>query len=398
MLNPTNKVDRWLLPDGIEEVLPAQAGVLEHLRRAMIDLFETWGYDYVVPPMVEFTDSLLTGSGQDIDLLTFKLTDQISGKTMGIRADITPQAARMDAHSLKREGVNRLCYAGHVMHTKAKSPLGSRAPLKTGVELFGEAGIDADVEIVSLLLEALSVANIEKQYIDLGHVGIFRALAEAADLGADQEIALFKLLQTKSTAEVSHWLAENVDKPEAREWLEILPKLAGNINVIKNARQVFASAPDEVFVALDELEAVHAGVAERFPDAQFYFDLSELRGYHYHTGIVFGAFAPGVGNAIASGGRYDRIGEAFGRARPATGFDVDLTAICRIQQFNDQRVPGIFAPLADAPQLWQKICELRARGERVICGLSDQLVPFEHQNCDRQLLVSEDGSFMLEAL
>ncbi len=226
-----SKVDRWLLPDGIEEILPSQANQIEQLRRNLLNLFTAWGFDYVIPPMVEFTDSLLTGSGRDIELLTFKLTDQLSGKTMGIRADITPQAARMDAHSLRREGVNRLCYAGHVIHTKPKTPLSSRTPLMTGVELFGEASLDADIEIISLLLQSLNEIQLEKQYVDIGHVGVFRALAEASELNEEQEDALFNLLQVKSLSEINTWLDKNVSSEEAKHWFSQLPKLSGDISV-----------------------------------------------------------------------------------------------------------------------------------------------------------------------
>ncbi|VUD40617.1 ATP phosphoribosyltransferase regulatory subunit [Thalassocella blandensis] len=393
-----SKVDRWLLPDGIEEVLPNEANQIEQLRQRLLHLFETWGYDYVIPPMVEFTDSLLTGSGRDIELLTFKLTDQLSGKTMGIRADITPQAARMDAHSLQREGTNRLCYAGHVMHTRPKTPLSSRTPLMTGVELFGESGLDADIEIVSLLLAALSAIRLEKQYIDIGHVGVFRSLAEFAELNSEQELALFGLLQTKSQSEINAWLDVNVADEQARQWFSQLPKFSGSTGVLDKAREAFAEAPAEVLAALDELQALINVVSERYPNAQFYCDLSELRGYHYHTGIVFGAFAPGVGNAIASGGRYDHIGEAFGRSRPATGFDLNLTAICRLLRGNDKTEDkGIFAPETNSYAGWQKVLELREQGERVVCGLSGQTSPRDHQNCDR-ILREQDGQLIVEKL
>ncbi len=380
-----NKVDRWLLPDGIEEVLPFQANQIENLRRRLMTLFQRWGYDYVIPPMIEFTDSLLTGSGQDIDLLTFKLTDQISGKTMGVRADITPQAARMDAHSLKREGVNRLCYAGHVLHTRIKSPLGSRTPIKVGVELFGEAGLDADIEIISLLLETLTEVKLDKLYIDLGHVGVYRSLVEELALDADSEAELFNLLQTKARAEIETWVEKNISDDTQKQWLLALPKLSGGISVLDDARKVFESAPAEVNVAIDELEALLNTVSQRYPDAQFYCDLSELRGYHYHTGIVFGAFAPGVGNAIASGGRYDHVGEAFGRARPATGFDADLGALARLVELEAESQTGVFVPASEDELQWKAVQELRQKGERVVCGLAGQPAPYDYQYCDRKL-------------
>lgn len=391
------KVDRWLLPDGIEEMLPSEARRVEHLRRRLVDGFCSWGYDYVIPPLVEFTDSLLTGSGSDIELLTFKITDQLSGKTMGVRADFTPQTARMDAHSLRREGVNRLCYAGHVMHTRPKAALGSRTPIQAGVELFGEPGLDADIEVVSLLLETLKNAGFSRQYIDLGHVGVYRALAEIAGLNEEQEDTLFGLLQAKATTEIGHWVVDNIANTQARSWILELSKLSGSVGILDRAREVFAEAPAEVAAALDELNELAEVVGPRFPDAQLYFDLSELRGYHYHTGIVFGAFAPGLGTAIANGGRYDHIGEAFGRSRPATGFDINLTAVSRILEQEPVARPGIFVPGSDAPGQWQKICELRATGERVVVALSGQSEPVAHQCCDRILLES-GGEFVVQPL
>ncbi len=392
-----NKVDRWLLPDGIEELLPADSGKVESLRRRIVDLFRSWGYDYVIPPMVEFTDSLLTGSGQDIDLLTFKLTDQLSGKMMGIRADITPQAARMDAHSLRRDGVNRLCYAGHVMYTKPKTPLASRTPIQAGVELFGEAGLDADIEVISLLLETLKAANLSRQYIDIGHAGIYRGLAEYAELSREQELAFFDLLQAKASNEIAAWVANNVEDIKIRDWFLALPRLAGDSSILATARQTFVDAPAEVTVALDELEVIADVLLERYPDAQLYFDLSELRGYHYYTGLIFGAFAPGLGEAIANGGRYDHIGEAFGRARPATGFAVDLTAINRINEAQTEAEMAIFAPASSNPGQWQAIQTLREKGERVISGLSGQETPLDYQNCDRRL-IEVDGEFLVKPL
>ncbi|WP_045857423.1 ATP phosphoribosyltransferase regulatory subunit [Teredinibacter purpureus] len=396
-----SRVDRWLLPDGIEELLPEAANKVEGLRRRLVDTFKCWGYDYVIPPMVEFTDSLLTGSGRDIELLTFKVTDLVSGKTMGIRADMTPQAARMDAHSLKREGVNRLCYAGHVLHTRPKAPLASRTPVWAGVELFGEPGIDADLEVISLLLSTLQAAGLDKQYIDIGHVGIFRALSEAASLDEAKEEALFNLLQAKATTEIQRWVEDNIDEEYMRNWFIELPKLSGSVSTLARAQEVFAEAPAEVAAALDELAELAKVLQPRYPEAQLYFDLSELRGYHYHTGIVFGAFAPGLGEAIANGGRYDHIGEAFGRPRPATGFNVDLTAISQVVEVAEKVNGGIFAPSVSdtgvGTRQWQKISELRAAGERVVVALSGQTEPLLHQNCNR-VLVERNGQFEIESV
>jgi len=396
-INPMDKVDRWLLPDGIEEMLPEEASNVENLRRRLVDLFRSWGYDYVIPPMVEFVDSLLSGSGEDADLLTFKLTDQLSGKTMGIRADITPQAARMDAHSLKRSGINRLCYAGHVMYTRPKSPLASRTPVQVGVELFGESGLSADLEVISLLIEALEVAGLEKQYIDIGHASIFKALANYAELSKDDEAALFALMQVKASNEIASWLEEKVQKEDAARWLLSLTGLSGSASVLKEAEAILTGAPQAVAQALGDLQYLAKVLKQRYPMANLYFDLSELRGYHYYTGIIFGAFAPGIGNAIANGGRYDRIGEAFGRARPASGFAADLSAISRINIKTQQGKKGIFAQASESEFLWEAIKELRVKGERVVCGLGGQDKPLHHQNCDR-ILVEDNGIHIVKVL
>lgn len=380
-------VDRWLLPDGIEEVLPEEASRVEGLRRRLVDLFQSWGYDYVIPPMVEFIDSLLTGSGEDAYLDTFKITDQLSGKTMGIRADITPQAARMDAHSLQREGLNRLCYAGHVMYTKPKSPLASRTPIQVGVELFGESGLDADIEVISLLLETLEAAGLPDQYIDMGHVGVYRALIEEAGISKEQEAVYFELLQAKSMNSIESWVAETIADENMAKWLSALPKLAGGSQVLADAKVLFDEAPAEVLAALDELEMIDSVLSVRYPASKRYFDLSELRGYHYYTGVIFGAFAPGLGNAIANGGRYDHVGEAFGRSRAATGFAADLMSISRVTGRCELAPSGIFVLNSDEQGVWAKVKELRAQGERVVCALAGQTAPYKHQHCNRQLVV-----------
>ncbi len=395
------EVERWLLPDGIEEMLPNEAAQVEALRRRLVNLFQRWGYDYVIPPMVEFTDSLLTGSGEDISLLTFKMTDQLSGKMLGLRADITPQVARMDAHSLKRDGINRLCYAGHVAHTRPKGPLRSRTPIQVGVELFGEAGLQADIEVISLLLNTLQEAGLPEQYLDLGHVGLFRELARHAGLTKAQEVALFELLQAKASSAIAAWLENEVSDASLRRYFAALPQLAGGLEVLDEAEALFADAPTalrEVIVsALNDLRGVAQALAPRYPGAKLYFDLSELRGYHYLTGIVFGAFAPGAGTAIANGGRYDHVGEAFGRPRPATGFAVDLTAVRSLLGPQVAETKGIFAAFCDDEASWAEVQRLRDMGERVVCGLSGQQAPWPHQRCDR-ILEKIEGGFTVVTL
>lgn len=386
--------DRWLLPDGVEEILPAEAKAIDTLRRRLLDLYSTWGYDMVIPPLLEYTDSLLIGLGRDVDLLTFKVTDQLSGRTLGIRADITPQTARMDAHSFHRAGANRLCYAGHVVHTRPKNPLATRTPIQAGLELYGEPSIAADIEVVSLLLESLRVAGLARQHIDLGHVGIYRAIATSAGLTKIQEETFFELLQRKAMTEICTWVESTIRQPAIADLFLALPGLAGDKSVLQKARTLFAGLDDALY-AVDQLAQVADVIEQRYPAAELYFDLGELRGYHYLTGMVFAAFAPGYGNPIASGGRYDHIGEVFGRARPATGFAVDITAISKLGLLPRTFIGAIAVVESNDQLQWQKISELRSLGERVISvGASADL---SELGCDR-VLVLQDGQYQIQRL
>ncbi len=381
-----------MLPDGIEEILPPEAQQVDDLRHQLLALLRRWGYELVIPPMMEFTDSLLVGLGDDVDLLTFKLTDQLSGRSMGVRADMTPQIARIDAHSLKRSGVNRLCYSGHVLHTRMENALSTRSPIQVGLELFGEATLLADIEVTSLLLDVFDHARVEEVCLDLGHVAIYRTLAEAARLNAAQENELFNLLQAKALTDIGAWITENVTDPTAAHWFRELPRLAGSLRVLDVAREVFKGAPDAVFAALDELQQVAETLSNRYGHVRLYFDLSELTGYHYLTGLVFAAFAPGRGTSIARGGRYDKIGEVFGRSRSATGFTLDLVALHRLSALEPPPASGIFAPVSHNPAHWRFVQELRRTGERVVCGSHGQTRPHRYQACDR-IVVEEQQTF-----
>lgn len=381
--------DRWLLPDGVEEILPAEARQIEQLRRRLLDLYRCWGYDLVIPPLVEFTDSLLIGLGRDLDLLTFKLTDQLSGRTLGVRADITPQTARMDAHSLRRQGANRLCYAGHVLHTKPKTPLATRSPIVSGVELYGEAGLGADLEVISLLMESLQAVGLDNASVEIGHVGIYRELISAAGLSEGQQDTLFDLLQRKAAAEMRAWVEENITDPDLAEILRQLPRLAGSRESLRQAKEILAKAPPAVSAAVQQLETLADTISQRYPQASLYFDLSELHSFSYHTGLWFAAFTPGYGRALATGGRYDHVGEVFGRARPATGFHIDVSALNRLLSVAEPAQPGVYAPASDDPQQWPAIQALRAQGETVVTGFAGEQVKRDEINCDRQLLLSE---------
>ncbi|ODS22833.1 ATP phosphoribosyltransferase regulatory subunit [Candidatus Endobugula sertula] len=390
-------VDRWLLPDGVEEILPTQAQGVEQLRRQLLDLYRSWGYELVIPPLLEFTESLFSGVGRDLEQLTLKVTDQLSGRTMGLRADMTPQAARMDAHSFVRQGCSRLCYADHVLHARPKSPLAIRTPLQAGVELFGEAGLNADIEVISLLLESLSKVGIEAVTLDLGHVGVYRVLTELSGLSVLQEQEFFSLLQTKDQAEIKQWLNDNVESAESRQWLFALSSLSGDESILQQAQGILADAPAEVHAAIDEMIEVAGVIAMRYPTINRYFDLSELRGYHYHTGIVFAAYAEGFGDAVANGGRYDYIGECFGRSRPATGFGLNLTSIISLLPLDDKQAAGIYAPASGDNAQWQAIQRLRANGERVVSGLSVVIPDFVELGCDRQLVLVE-GEYLVQSV
>ena len=393
-----SKVDSWLLPDGIDEVLPEQARLIEGSRRELLDLYNGWGYDLVIPPMVEFTESLLSGFGSDLDLMTFRLTDQLSGRMMGIRADITPQAARIDAHSLNRQGPSRLCYAGTVLQTKPRGPLESRTPISVGVELFGEAGISADIEVIELFLKTLDVAGVDAVHLDLGHVDIMRGLLVDSNLSTDQEAELFELLQRKASTELAAWINSNISDSKLANWLKSLPTLAGGTEVLAEAKQSLAGAPKQVIDALTQLEQiVDALTMQTGQQVTIYIDLGDIPGFGYHTGVVFAAYKQGYGKALGNGGRYDNIGEAFGRARTATGFAFDLKSLVANGQFNQQAQAGIFVPQPADNECREKIASLRQQGKRVVQGFAGQVVDFQEINCDRQL-VQKGGQYLIKKI
>ncbi len=388
--------ERWILPDGIEEVLPADAWRLETLRRRILDLFTSWGYELVMPPMIEYLDSLLTGVSEDLDLQTFKITDQLSGRMMGIRPDITPQAARIDAHYLKRNAPVRLCYLGPVLQTRPGDFAASREPLQLGAELFGDAGIESDVEVLALMVAMLETLGIEDINIDLGHVGVFQGLAQASGLTAAQETTLFSALQRKARPEIDQALNEWNITGKHRQMLIGLLDLNGTTEVLAQAQQQLAKAPATVHQAIDTLQAVADVIARRYPTVSIYIDLAEVSGYGYHTGIVFSAFTAGNGWAIAKGGRYDGIGEAFGRARPATGFSADLRQLVTFTGSREPAQLGILAPADDEPALQQTIDSLRAQGERVLITLPGSNASAKELGCNR-ILVKQKNEWAVVA-
>lgn len=366
--------DRWLLPDGIEEVLPPQARRIEQLRRRLLDLLDGWGYDLVIPPTLEYLDSLLTGVGKDLDLRTFKVIDQLSGRLMGLSADTTPQVARIDAHSLAPEGTSRLAYCRTVFHAKAGSLLASRTPTQIGAEIYGEAGQSADVEIISLMLALMDAAGMEQAHLDLGNVGVFRALANKAGINEAQQGELFDLLKLKCATDLEAWVAREVQQPELAEAFVLLTRLQGDYKLLESSIARMAQLVPETSAELAHIQQVAERVSARFPSVPMYFDLTELRGYNYHTGLVFAVYVPGYGDAIAQGGRYDETGAVFGRARPATGFSADLKVLARFGTFATEEKQIIVAPDADDPALWAEISALRTAGKRVVIAADQDAV------------------------
>ncbi|MGY1490655.1 ATP phosphoribosyltransferase regulatory subunit [Methylobacillus pratensis] len=380
----------WLLPEYIEDVLPAEAARVEQLRRSLLDLFKVHGYQYVIPPMMEYMESLTTGIGHDLDIATFKVVDQLTGKLMGIRADITPQTARIDAHMLNNQGVTRLCYAGSVLRTSPDGLARSREPLHVGAELYGHAGVESDIEIQRLMIKALHAVGLDTLYIDVSHVGIFASLLENAGIGEAQEQELYAALQSKDQSAVRE-LGRDLN-PDTLEALSSLTELSGDISVLEQAAKRLPQTA-RIQQALRDLKAVGAGLADL--DVKVCFDLAELRGYHYHSGIVFAAYAQGYAGPLARGGRYDEVGAIFGRARPATGFSLDLRGV--VSSLPVAEAAGaIFAPdVADAA-LALAVEGLRAQGQVVIQDLPGQEPYRAELGCDR-ILVQQNGEWVVVA-
>ena len=375
-------MNRWLLPEDIADVLPAEARKVESLRRSILDLYQSYGYELVSPPILEFLDSLLTGTGSDLNLQTFKLVDQLSGRTLGLRADITPQVARIDAHLLNRAGVTRLCYAGSVAH--ARTPVGSssREQLQLGAEIYGCASWEADFEAITLLLKTLDVAGLKKVYLDLSHAGILAGILVDEKLDKDTIESLYVLLQSK-------------DRPRLRQWATCLPaKVADALlaltelngpcaEVLANAKKILPKhvAVDE---ALNDLERI-VSASKTNSNLELSIDLADLRGYQYHSGVMFAAYVDGLPQPIARGGRYDQVGQAFGRSRPATGFSLDLLTLASLSPLNIRK-KAILAPWVQDAALETVIADLRNRGEVVIQVLAGKSVEAAEYECDRELV------------
>lgn len=380
----------WLLPEFVEDILPAEAIHIEGMRRKVIDLLMVHGYQQVVPPLLEYVESLLTGSGSDMDLHMFKVIDQLSGRMMGLRADMTPQVARIDAHLLNFEGITRLCYANSVLHTVPAGITKTREPLQVGAELYGHSGLESDLEVQRLMLQCLAVSGVNAIHLDLGHVAVFRALIQGAGISHELETELYAVLQAKDVSTLQE-LCVNLQK-QTREALLLLPELYGDHKVLADAVSRLPDYP-EIRLALNDLSTAEEELKPIVDEIAF--DLADLRGYHYHTGMVFAAYANGCSNAIALGGRYDEIGKAFGRARPATGFSTDLRELSRLMK--PQSYPkAISAPYQKKnTELESKIEQLRKAGQIVVVELPEQ--KGNSPDCDRQL-ISHDGQWIIKEI
>jgi len=367
----------WLLPEYIEDVLPAEAAQIETLRRSLLDLFDVHGYQLVIPPMMEYLESLITGVGHDLDLATFKVVDQLTGRLMGVRADITPQAARIDAHMLNNQGVTRLCYAGSVLRTKPDGLAQTRQPMQLGAELFGHAGVEGDIEIQRLMIKVLQASGVKALQIDFNHVGIFDSLMKNTDPVFEK--SLYQALQSKDQTAVKA-LTKDFDAV-TRDALCALTELNGDVAILNEASKRLPKTPS-ITKALAEL----VEVSEQLKDlgVGVSFDLAELRGYHYHSGMVFAAYAQGCPGPLALGGRYDEVGQAFGRARPAAGFSLDLRGLVKTLPRNNPK-KCILAPYGNENLLMNKINELRNSGEKVIQELPGHEAYVDELNFDRRL-------------
>ena len=379
----------WLLPENIADVLPSEARKIEELRRALLDNFRLYGYELVMPPMLEYVDSLMPVTDHDMDLRMFKLVDQLSGRTMGLRADMTTQVARIDAHLLNRASVTRLCYAGSVLHTRPSGLHATREPLQIGAEIYGHAGFEADAEIQALALAALRLAGFTAARLDLCHAGILRAVLANDALARSHEADIVSLLRAKDVPGLTV-LAAGFAEP-VRKALLALPTLYGDISVIARARKLLPADP-AIVNALDEL----ALLIELAGVASVTIDLADLSGYQYESGAMFALYVPGLPNAVARGGRYDHVGEAFGRARPATGFSMDLRELSRLLP-DALPTPAIRAPWGREPELIATIAALREGGEIVIQTLPGHESEQQEFNCDR-VIVAEQGKFIIKKL
>lgn len=379
----------WVLPDHIADVLPSEARHIEELRRGLLDTARSYGYELVMPPLLEHLESLLTGTGEALDLQTFKLVDQISGRMLGLRADMTQQVARIDAHLLNRRGVTRLCYCGPVLHTWPDRPHATREPLQFGAEIYGHAGLEADLEALELALACLDVAGVREACVDMADVRIVRALLQGVSADAEKLRLIYASLATKDASELA---ALTQDFPTAsRQGLLALLHLYGDRAVLDEAERVLGQIP-----GIRSLLADLRWLADRVGKVRVSFDLSDLRGYSYYSGVRFGIYTHGASDALVRGGRYDEVGAVFGRNRPAAGFSLDLKQVVGAVPARALK-PAIGAPWGEAEDVREAIAELRRRGETVVCMLPGHESEVDEFRCDREL-VQVAGKWIVRAI
>ena len=379
----------WVLPDHIADVLPSEARHIEELRRDLLDMARCYGYELVMPPLLEHLESLLTGSGEALDLQTFKLVDQLSGRMMGLRADSTPQVARIDAHLLNRQGVTRLCYCGPVLHTRPAAPYATREPLQFGAEIYGHAGPEADLEALLLALDCLKAAKVQSPTVDMADARIVSALLQDVVLSADKLAQVHAALAGKDSSELAS-LTQNFPTA-SRQGLLALLQLYGDTSVLLEAEKVLPGTP-AVREALSNLK----WLASHLTGTRVTFDLADLRGYAYYTGARFSIYAPGASDALVRGGRYDEVGAIFGRNRPAAGFSLDVKALVGVLAPRPLRA-AIRAPWREATDLRAAISDLRARGETVVCVLPGHESEVDEFHCDREL-IEVAGQWVVKAI
>jgi ATP phosphoribosyltransferase regulatory subunit len=383
----------WVLPDHIADVLPSEARHIEEIRRDLLDMARCYGYELVMPPLLEHLESLLSGAGKVLDLQTFKLVDQLSGRTLGLRADSTPQVARIDAHLLNRRGVARLCYCGPVLHTRPAGPQASREPLQFGAEIYGHAGLEADLEILTLALHALRAVNVGRLTVDLADARIVSALLKASGLSSAAQEQVHAALAGKDATELR--AITSTCKPDIAAAIQSLVERYGDASVLDQAAAQLPALP-ELQQAVTELKWLARHIASAFDDVTVSFDLADLRGHGYYTGMRFSVYAPEAHDALARGGRYDEVGLVFGRKRPAVGFSLDVKELATAAKLRPLRA-AIRAPWAEDAQLRTAIAALRQQGETVVCVLPGHESEVDEFQCDRELQ-QQGGQWLVIAI
>ncbi len=391
--------NKWLLPEGVEEVLPPQAAQLDVLCRRIIDQFAVWGYEFVIPPLIEYLDTLFTGADEDLELQTFKVIDQLNGKLMGIRADTTPQVARIEAHNLKRDGPSRLCYIGAALHTLPSGPGGTRSLLQAGAELYGHKGVESDAEILALMLKTLSLAELNDIHVDIGHVRIMQGLIRPLKLSPDREKLMLSCIKRKAADELKNVLSEWSIAGTSSAALLRLMELEGDASILEEVKAILKPCGEELCGYVDELDKTAKLTARQVKNAPLYFDVTEIQGYHYHTDITFAAYVPGESDGIAFGGRYDEVGAAFGRPRPATGFSTDAYKLFELAPRAGLANNAIYAPISEVPGLYELVAQLRDEGETVIYRLPNEAgtTASGDPDCEREIVL-EHGRWQLKEI